>query len=139
MEASSFRCTDASEEAYLVSGTTWGSYSQFILVLPVPKSLLEFIGAIQRQQKKGDCGQTCTQIRASLLKRSFSLPVVLTEGCFVAAHEAGDLLPVFSLTKTLHVNQLFFPSSAILLRGRFPSSSSLIQGQWPFALDGHVM
>lgn len=71
-------------------GTTWASYRHFPLVLPILKSVLEFIGAVQRRPKKGDCGQTYTQIRAFLLKRSFSLPVVLTYVTFVLDHMTRD-------------------------------------------------
>lgn len=51
------RWTNVFEEASLVSGTTWGSHKHFILVLPVPKSVLQFIGAIQKRQKKGSGDQ----------------------------------------------------------------------------------
>lgn len=83
---------NASGEAFLVLGTTWGSYKCFNLVLPVPKSVLEFIGTIQRKQKKGDGGQPLTQAGAFLLRKSFSLPVALPYSCFVAHYKAGDLV-----------------------------------------------
>lgn len=51
------RCTNVFEEACVVSGTTWASYKHFILVLPVPKAVLQFIGAVQNRQKKRSGGQ----------------------------------------------------------------------------------
>lgn len=65
---SPYRCTNVFEEAFVLCafGTTWGSYKCFTLFLPVPKSVLQLIGAIQKKQK-GSGGQPCTDTRASLL------------------------------------------------------------------------
>lgn len=100
-------------------GSPGGSYKHLILFLPVPESMSEFIGAIQRREKKGGRGQPCTQTRASLLRKSFSLPVVLTCRCFVAPPRAGFL--AYFLTNQNLTCLLTFSSTAILLRGRFPT------------------
>lgn len=62
---SPYRCTKVFEEAFVLCafGTT---YKCFTLFLPVPKSVLQLIGAIQKKQK-GSGGQPCTDTRASLL------------------------------------------------------------------------